>query len=171
MRNAEVREESLREERKDREGFEDPHQASSYRCNRSRFSDQKPGPRIQKSRQRPVRVTNINVLAARLRLHSAQFGISQRTEKREQPSDHPSEIYKSSRPYRLHHLGWNQKNSAPDDGPDHNGPRMGQPQVARQFRAELAVLCGFVHSLSASSANSAVQAFGFKHSMELSTNR
>ena len=162
----------MREKRKDRKSSEDPHQAGRDGRNRSRLGDQKPGPRIEKSRQRPVGVADIHILAPRLRLHSAQFGISERAEKREQPPDHPGEIHKSRRPHRLHHLGGNQKNSAPDDRPHHDGAGMRQPQVARQFRAgddcPLHAICarysncrdrGDPNRGSRSSAISAVQAF------------
>jgi len=149
MRNRAAREPiqrnaGVQEEREDRKCFQDPHQPGSDGRNRSRFSDQKPGPGIKKSRQRPVGVANVHILTAGLRLHGAQFGICKRAEKREQPPNHPGEIDKSSRPHRLHHLGWNQKNPAPDDRPNHHRPGMRQPKVACQFWTGM-ILCSSVH--------------------------
>jgi len=71
MGTAWAREESIGKKRKDRESLKDPHQARSDRRDRRRLGDQKPGPRIEKSRQRAISVANIHILAARLRLHRA----------------------------------------------------------------------------------------------------
>src|ERR1700678_2770465 len=120
----------MREKREDRESFKDSYQARCYRRNGSWLGDQKPGPGIEKSEQWPVGIANIDILAACLRFHRAQLRISERAEKREQSSDHPRQIDKSSRTDRLHHLGRDQKNSAPDDRSHYHGAGMGKTKIA-----------------------------------------
>ena len=51
-----------------------------------------------------------------------------------------------SRPHCLHHLGGNKKNSAADDGANDHCSGVRKPQVTHEFRAELAVVCWFVHT-------------------------
>src|ERR1700686_3392627 len=149
---------SLREKKKDGKGFKDANQAGGDGRNGSGLGDEKCCPRIEKSRERPVGVANIYVLAARLWLHCAEFRIGKRPEERKQSSNHPGEVYEASRPHRLHHFGWNQKNSAAYDCPDDDGAGMGESEIARQFRAKMAVRCAFAHVLFLS-AFSTIQAF------------
>jgi hypothetical protein len=121
------------EKRKDRKRSQNPHQPGGDRGDRRGLGDHKPSPGIEKSAQWTVRVADINVFAARLRLHRAQFGVSERAKKRKQPAHQPRQIYELSRAYRLHHLGGNQKNSAADDCSHHHRRRLADAQSANKF--------------------------------------
>jgi hypothetical protein len=133
------------EKRKNRKRPQNPHQPRDHRSHRSRLGDHEPGPGIKKSRERPIPIADIHILPARLRLHRAQFRISERPKKRKRPTHHPSQIHKLSRPHRLHHLRRNQKNPAPNNGPHHNGGSVAHPQIAREFRTASCVVCELWH--------------------------
>src|SRR5580698_11126043 len=57
---------ALREKSKHRKRPENAHQAGGYGGNGCGFRDQEPGPRVEESRQRPVGIANVYVLAAGL---------------------------------------------------------------------------------------------------------
>src|SRR5580704_4708618 len=138
----------LGEERKHRKRLKDSNQPRRNGRNRRRLGDQKPGPGIQKSSQRPVTTTNINILAARLRLHRPQLRIAKHTEEREQPTHDPCQINQLGRPDRLHHLSRDQKDSAPNDGANDNRARMTYPKIAGEFGTGLYGLDVRRHSAS-----------------------
>ena len=108
-----------REERKDWKCTENTNQSGRDGRHRSRLRDDEPSPCVKKSAKRPVRIANINIFAARLRLHRAEFRVSKRAEEREQSAHQPSQIHQLGRAHRLHHLSGNQKDSTPDNG-SHN---------------------------------------------------
>ena len=136
------------EERKHRKSLKDSNQPRRNGRDRRRLGDQKPGPGIQKSGQRPVGIANINILAARLRLHRAQFRIGERAEEREQPPHQPSQINQLSRPDRLHHFSRDQKDSAANDGANDNRAGMTYPKIASEFGTGLYGLDVSRHSAS-----------------------
>ena len=110
------------EERKDRERAENANQSGRDRGYRCRLGDDEPRPGIEKASQGSVSVADINIFAAGLRLHGAQFGVGERAKKRQQPAHQPRQIHQLGGTYRLHHLGGNEKNSAADDcAHDHRG--------------------------------------------------
>src|ERR1700686_4976925 len=126
-------EDRVGEKSKDRECLEDANQASCDSRDRCRFGDEEPSPGIKKSCQRTVAVAHINILAAGLRFHGSQFGVGERAEKREQPSNQPCQIDQLGRTNGLHHFGGNEKNSAADDGADHNRSRVTHTKIASQL--------------------------------------
>ena len=114
------------------ESAQHPYQAGGYGGNGCWLGDQEPGPGVQKSHQPAVGVADVNIFAARLRLHRAQFGVSHGAEKREKATHDPRQINQLGRSYRLHHLGGNQEDAAADDGAHHHRAGMAHAQLAQQ---------------------------------------
>ena len=108
------------EETQGRKVSQNAHETGGQSRDRSRLRDEKPGPGVKKSSQRAVTVADVNILAAGLRLHGAQFGVGQRSKERKQSAHQPRQVNQLCRPSGLHHLGRNQKNSTADDGADDN---------------------------------------------------
>ena len=141
-----------REKGEDRKRPKNSHQPRDHGRDRSRFRDDKPGPRVEKSGQRPVAVADVDILAAGLRLHRSQFGISERAEKREQSAHHPCQINQLGRAHGLHHFRGHEKNSAADDrAHDHRGG-VAHPQVAGEFRTRRRgprdIMCDIMRDIS-----------------------
>src|SRR6202020_220171 len=107
--------------------------AGDYRCDRAGLSDNEPGPGVEKSGHGAVAVADVDVFSAGLRLHGAEFGVSECTEKREQAAYEPGEIYELRRAYRLHHFRRNKEDTAADDRAHDDGGGLAYPEVAREF--------------------------------------
>ncbi len=108
------------EEAQSREVSQHANESGGKRRNRSRLRDEKPCPRVKKSSQGAVTIADVNIFATRLRLHGAQFGVSQCSKERKQSAHQPGQINQLGRAGSLHHLGGNQKDSAADNGADHD---------------------------------------------------
>src|SRR5436309_6004166 len=79
-------------------------------------------------------ITDVNVLASRLRLHGAQLGIGECAKKRKQTANEPRKVNKFGGSHGLHHLRRNEKNAASNDGADHDGSCMAQAKITGQLR-------------------------------------
>jgi len=123
-----------REKRQLGERLKDSDQASGDGGDGSRFGDQKPGPGVEKSWQRAVSITKVNVLASGLGLHCAQLGIGESAKKRQRAADNPREVDKLGGADGLHHFGRYQKNAAADNRPHHHSARLADTEVAGEAR-------------------------------------
>src|SRR5437868_5366797 len=122
------------------EGQKSPQHANQSRANTrngSRLRNQEPGPAIQKSPQRSISVPHVHVLSSGERTNRPQLRVGERSEKREQSSNDPGQINQSSRAHGLHHLSRDQKDTAPNDGPRHNGSSVPDIEPADEFRSML----------------------------------
>src|SRR5581483_1985650 len=122
-----------REKRKNGEGAENAHQAGGHGRDGGGFGDDEPGPGVKKPGEGAVAVAHVNIFATGLGFHSTEFGIGERAEKRQQAAHDPGEVNEASGTDSLHHLGGNEKDSAADDGADHDGSSVADAQVAREF--------------------------------------
>ncbi len=125
--------EDLRQERQRSERAENTYEAGDDGGNRSWLRDEEVSPAVQESTERTVGVTDVHVLAARLRPHRAQFGITERAKPREQATNNPGEVDQRGGADRLHHLRGNQKDAAADHGSDHDRSCMADFQVAGEL--------------------------------------
>jgi hypothetical protein len=98
-----------------------------------RLGNGEPGPHVEKGGRVAVGSAQVDILAAGVRHHGAEFGIGHGAEEREQATDDPGEIDKRRRADILHHLARNEKNAAADNGADYNGGRLAGAEHARQI--------------------------------------
>ena len=110
---------------------ENSHDSGSDGRHRTGLSDGKPGPRIKESQPWPVGVANVNILAAGLRLHRAQFGVGHRSRHRQHATHKPRQVNQLRRPDRLHHLGRNQEDATANDRAHHDSAGLAYAQLAQ----------------------------------------
>src|SRR5579862_4212557 len=128
----------MREEGKSGKIAENADEAGGDGSERCRFRNEHRRPGIEKSAQWSVSIANINVLAAGLRFHRAQFCVGESAKEGKQSADEPCEINESRRADRLHHLRGNEKNATADDRAHHNRGGMTHAERAWKVRCGVA---------------------------------
>ena len=97
------------------------------------LGDDEPGPGVEESGERAVGVAHVDVFAAGLGLHGAEFGITECAEEGEQAADDPSGVDELGGADGLHHLGGNEEDAAADDGADDYGGGVADFEVTGEF--------------------------------------
>ena len=122
----------IRQVRKDGKELERARQAQSDGRDRSRLGHRKPGPHVEETRRVPVGAAQVDIFAARIRHHGAQFRVSHGSKKREQSTHDPRQVDQQRGASVAHHLAGNEKNAAADNGPDHDRNGFARAEDARQ---------------------------------------
>ena len=104
------------------------------RSDRCRVDDGEVRPAVQKGPHRPVRLAQVRVLPAGLRIRGRELGNRQRTQQRHDPADHPDERHER----RAMHRGGDGRGDDEDGGRDHR-PRIDHHGIEE---AELALEVG-----------------------------
>ncbi len=107
-------------------------QADGDGGDRGRLGHGEPGPHIKESGSVAVRAAQVDIFAAGIGQHGAQFCIGHGAEQREQAADNPGQVDKRRRTDVLHHLPGNQEDAAADDGADDDSRSLAGAQNARQ---------------------------------------
>ena len=85
------------------------------------LGDGEPGPHIEEGGGVAVGAAEVDVFAAGIGKHGAEFGVGHGAEEREQAADDPGEIDKRGGAGVAHHLGGDKEDAAADDGADDDG--------------------------------------------------
>ena len=96
-----------------------------------------PGPHIEEGGGVAVDAAQVDVLAAGVGQHGAQFGVGHGAEEREQAADDPRQVDQRGRADVVHHLAGNEEDAAADDGADHDGGGLACAEHARQVGGSL----------------------------------
>jgi hypothetical protein len=105
-----------------------------------RLGHGKPGPHVEEGGGVAVRAAQVDVFAAGVGQHGAQFGVGHGAEEREQSADDPGEIDQGRGADVLHHLARHKEDAAADDGADDNG--RGLADAPRTRGKSAGVFCG-----------------------------
>ncbi len=85
------------------------------------LGDGEPGPHIKEGGCVTVGSAEVDIFAAGVGEHGAEFGVGHGAEEREQAADDPGEIDEGGGAGVAHHFGGNEKDAAADDGADDDG--------------------------------------------------
>ena len=94
----------------------------AHRRDGSGLDHEKQRPAIKKSPQRPQRLAQIDILAARLGHHRRQFAVAQRANDRQDGRDHPGAQEQRRRVGAPRDVGIHNENAGADHGTDHDAP-------------------------------------------------
>ena len=123
----------VREPVKGREDAERAGKAAGDRGDRGRLGDRKPRPHVEEGGGVAVGAAQVDVLAAGIGQHRAEFRIGHGAEEREQAADNPREIDERGRAGVFHHFAGHEEDAAADDGPHHDGRGLAGAEHAGQI--------------------------------------
>ncbi len=96
------------------------------------LGDGKPGPHVEEGGGVAVGAAQVDVFAAGVGQHGAEFGVGHGAEEREQAADDPGEIDERGGADVLHHLARHKEDAAADDGADDDGRGLAGAEDAGQ---------------------------------------
>ena len=137
-RHARNRIREVRECWKELECARQPHGNSR---DRARLGHREPCPHIKEARRVAVSAAQVDVFAARIRHHGAQFRIRHGSEERQQSARDPRQVHQRRGAGIAHHLAWDQKNPAADYRPDHDRDSFARAEDARQAERRTSLRC------------------------------
>ena len=120
-----------------REEFQRARQADGDGGDGGGLGDGEPCPHVEEGGRVTVGAAQIDVLAAGVGKHRAEFGVGHGAEEREQAADDPGEIDKGRGAGVAHHLAGDKEDAAADDGADDDGRGLGCAQHARKVGGSL----------------------------------
>ena len=94
-----------------------------------RLGHGEPRPHVEKGGRIAVGSAQVDIFAARIGQHGAQFGVGHRAEQRQQAAHDPCQVDESRRADILHHLARHEEDAAADDGAHHDGSGLRAPRT------------------------------------------
>ena len=104
------------------------------------LGDGEPCPHIEEGGRVAVGAAEIDVFAAGVREHGAEFGVGHGAEEREQAADDPGEVDERGGAGVAHHLAGDEEDAAADDGADDDGGGLRCAEDTREISGSLSWL-------------------------------
>ena len=104
------------------------------------LGDGEPRPHVEEGGRVAVGAAQVDVFAAGVGKHGAEFGVGHGAEEREQAADDPGEIDERGGAGVAHHLAGHEKDAAADDGADDDGGGLGCAEDAGQIGGSLSLV-------------------------------